>query len=220
MVDLNNNRNRITQLLDLCADIFDRNERFSLSDSVIEVAIEKFQGNDSFQVIWPKVMLINSIYATQIYDTEKIARHILSIGTGRGLATGDLSLVDDIRHGHGIKVKKTGNERDFYSFATKYAALHEPTKFPIFDSLVMKLLTALNKQLSFCPHFTQTDLRNYQRYVSVIDALLDFTGLVSFKYKRFDQGLWVYAKYLYDQLNLTAKEVGSIKIIVQQNDSS
>ncbi|HUV29899.1 MAG TPA: hypothetical protein VMY05_02225 [Acidobacteriota bacterium] len=135
--------------------------------------------------------------------------------TDRRLTSGDLSLVDDIRHGHEIIVKKSGKERDLYSFATKYAALHQPTNFPIFDSLVMRLLTALNKQINFCPPFTQADLRNYRRYVSVIDSLASYTGLNSFKYKRLDQGLWVLAKYYYDRSNLAEEEINSIHTDLQ-----
>lgn len=206
----------VHNLLTFCADLFDRSERFSLADKVIASAIKKFEGNDSIHTVLPKVMLINSFYATQIYDTEKIARHILNADADRRLSSGDLSLVYDIRRGHGIKVKKTDRERDFYSFTTKYVALHEPTKFPIFDSLVMRLITTLNKQLSFCPQFTQIDLRDYQRYVSVIEALLKFAGLESFKYKLLDQGLWVYAKYLYGQSNFTEIEAHLIKAAAQQ----
>ncbi|MFH1374218.1 MAG: hypothetical protein ABII79_10520 [bacterium] len=209
-------KSSLRQLLVKCSELFDQNERFALSDSVITTAIKKFQGSNTIQAVLPKVMLINSFYSTQIYDTEKIAKHILNTVSGRRLASGDLSLVDDMRCGHGIRAKKTGREIDFYSFATKYAALHEPTKYPLFDSLVMRLLTALNKQLRFCPHFTQSNLREYRRYVSVIDALLVYTGLESFKYKRLDQGLWVYAKYLYAQSNLMAKEVDSITTEVQR----
>lgn len=197
---------RIREILTQCADLFTKNKQFSLSDSVIATAIEKFEGNNSIQSVLPKVILINSFYSTQIYDTGKIAMHILSTNTDKRLTEGDLSLVDDIRRGHGIKTKKTGNGIDFYSFATKYAALHEPTKFPIYDSLVKRLLTALNKQLGFCSRFTQEDLRDYQRYVSVIDALVDYASLDSLDYKRLDQGLWVYAKYLYEQSNLMPSE--------------
>lgn len=217
-MDMCTNPNQIKQLLEFCSDLFDQNERFSLSDSVISAAIERFEGNESIQSVLPKVILINSFYSTQIYDTERIARHILKTSADRRLLAGDLSLIDDIRSGHGIKTKKTGKDRDFYSFATKYAALHEPTKFPIFDSLVMRLLTALNKQVRFCPHFTQAGLRNYQRYVSVVDALLDFTNLESYRYKRLDQGLWIYAKYRYDRSNLTEAEIQSITELTDWTD--
>lgn len=197
---------RIREILTQCADLFTKNKQFSLSDSVIATAIEKLNRNDSIQSVLLKVILINTIYSTQIYDTVRIARHILRTDADKRLTDGDLSLVDDLRRGHGIRVKKTGKERDFYSFATKFAALHEPTKFPIYDSLVMRLLTALNKRLGFCPRFTQEDLRDYQRYVSVIDALVDYASLDTLDYKRLDQGLWVYAKYLYEQSNLMPSE--------------
>lgn len=199
-------KSSLNQLLVKCEELFDQSERFSLSDSVIAAAIKKFKSNNTLQSVLPKVMLINTFYATQIYDTAKMARHVLDTDADRRLAAGDLSLVDDIRHGHDIRSKKTSKEMDFYSFATKYAALHEPTKYPIFDSLVMKLLTALNRQLAFCSRFRQCDLRYYQRYVSVVDALIEFTGLGSLKYKKLDQGLWVYAKYLYAPVNLTDDE--------------
>ena len=199
-------QHRIREILTNCADLFNKNKQFSLSDSVIAVAIEKFEGNDSILSVLPKVILINLVYSTQIYDTEKIARHILKTDIDKRLTDGDISLVDDIRRGHGIKKKKTGNEIDFYSFATKYTALHEPTKFPIYDNLVMRLLTVLNKRLRFCPRFTQAVLRDYQQYVSVINALIEFTDLEPLKYKRFDQGLWVYAKFLYEQSNLMPSE--------------
>ena len=210
MCDDGQEQHRIGEILRHCADLFSRNEQFSLSDSVISAAIEKFEGNDNIQTVLPKVILINSFYSTQIYDTGKIARHILKTDADKRLTDGDLSLVDDIRRGHDIRTKKTGNVIDFYSFATKYAALHEPTRFPIYDSLVMRLLTSLNKQFSFCLRFTQADLRNYQRYVSVIDALFEFTDLESLNYKRLDQGLWIYAKYRYEQSNLVASELQSI----------
>lgn len=202
---------KVTNLLVICSTIFDSNERFSLADSVIRVAIERLNDNSSIQNVLPKVILINSFYNTQIFDTEKIAKHVLECEIDRQLVSGDLSLINSIRCGHDIRVKKTGKERDLYSFATKYVALHEPTKFPLYDNLVPRLLSKFNRQLKFCPQFKQADLRNYKEYVSVIDAVLNYTNLKTFKYKRLDQGLWVYAKYLYNRSNLTETEISLIR---------
>ena len=210
MLNSNNGQDQIKRLLATCADLFDKNETFSFSDSVIATAIKRFKGNDTIQSVLPKVILINSFYSTQIYDTGAIARHILNIDVDERLVSGDLSVVTDIRRGHGIKKKKTGTEIDFFSFSTKYAALHEPAKYPIFDSLVMRLLTKLNQRHQFCSRFTQIDLRDYSRYVSVVNSLLEFAKMESFKYKRLDQGLWIYAKYLFEQSNLTRLEIEQI----------
>lgn len=200
------NREHLKRALETCSDVFEKTDRFAIPDRIIASAITKFQENDTIDAVLPKTILINSFYATQIYDTERAASHILTTDTDARLASGDLTLVDSIRHGHGIITKKSGRERDFYSFATKYAALHEPSKFPIFDSLVMKLLTQLNKQLKFCPNFTQGKLRDYQFYVSAIDELIGFTDLKSFRYKQLDQGLWIYAKHIYTPASFSRAE--------------
>ncbi len=196
----------LSVVLKTCAAVFDNNERFMLSDTVISQAISRFKDNSAIEEVLPKVILINSFYSTQIYSTERIADHIISADIDSRLHDGDPSVVGDIRRRHGIKTKKTDKEIDFYSFATKYAALHEPQRYAIFDGLVMRLLTALNAQLGFCPRFAQPDLRDYSRYLSVVDSLADSTGLSSLRYKHLDQGLWIYAKFLYSPVNLSENE--------------
>ncbi len=201
----------LQNLLIVCSNIFDENEKFSQSDRIISSAIEKFEGNNSLDVVLPKVIIINSFYSTQIYDTNKMAKHIVKLDIVHKLTIGELSLVDSIRVGHGIKSKKNARELNFYSFTTKYTALHQPSKFPIFDSLVKRLLTALNRKISFTNKFIQSDLINYHIFVKVIDDLIEFTKLNSYKYKKLDQGLWVLAKYFYDQTNLTQKDIMNIE---------
>ena len=111
-----------------------------------------------------------------------------------------------------LDIKK---EIDFYSFATKYAALHQPTKFPLFDSLVARFLPSLNRQSEYCPRIKQAELRNYRKYVAVIDALIKYTSLESYKYKRFDQGIWVFSKYLYSPANLTEQDIATIEEVIK-----
>ena len=195
------------ELIRAGADIFESNDQFSLSDKVIKSAFEQFPGNEVLSTVLPKVILINAFYSTQIYSTEKIARHILTIYCDSRLDRGDLSLIDSIRHGHGIIKKSSGREIDFYSFATKYAALHKPDRFPIFDSLVARLLPRLNKELCFYPGLRQVNLRDYSVFVSVVDALSDAAELADMKYKRLDQGLWILAKRQFDRSNLTEADI-------------
>lgn len=194
-----------------CSELFDNNQRFRTSDDIIRTAVLNFRGNSELKTILPKVILINSFYSTQIYSTERIARHILSNDVDIRLVRGDISLIDTIRHGHGILRKNSGKEIDFYSFATKYCALHEPAKFPIVDRLVVRLLPRLNTALQFTNRFRQHDLHEYAIFVSVIDALLVNTELAELKYKRLDQGLWIWAKYLFDRSNLTESDLAQLR---------
>jgi len=133
------------------------------------------------------------LYRTQIYDVIGIAEHILTVNFDERLQQGDIGLVGAIRLGHGI-----GN-RDLYSFATKYANWHRPTLFPIYDRLVKRILPRLNNRFHFSDPFTQADLHEYPVLVSTIDSLLTFCDLDVLNYKQLDQGLWLYAKFVYER---------------------
>ena len=156
-----------------------------------------------------------------IYDVPRIARHITGLNIDQKLATTELSLIDDIRTGHGIGT--TSKERNLYSFATKYVHFHKPDAYPLFDNLVKELLPAINKAIAFSrSRFTQKQLLNYPTYKETIDALMRFLDVATWGYKRFDEGLWVIARYkkehvfdrtrtaqtVFNQLRQTIGEIG------------
>ena len=186
----------LSEFITFCSDCFGRIDRYRIADGVISLAIANYPNNDQLNQALTKVILINSLYGTSIYDTLRIARHIITLDCDQKFRDGDISVVDDIRTGHDITLEN-GNDRDFYSFATKYASWHSPDHFPIFDNLVKRLLPFLNRDQHFHETFTQVALDNYDTYKAVIDSLMAHCGLENFGYKRFDQGLWVYAKYKY-----------------------
>lgn len=82
---------------------------------------------------------------------------------------------------------------NFYSFATKYCSRHKPNEYPIFHSFVEKLLKYfrnVDKKLIF----HNDDLKDYQKYKSI---LLDFQknyGLEDFNLKQIDKYLWQLGK--------------------------
>ena len=69
--------------------------------------------------------------------------------------SGDASLVTDIAH-----IELNGKEKYFYSFATKYCAMHQPERFPIYDRFVGEMLRYFRKQTHFA-RFANVDLKNY-----------------------------------------------------------
>ena len=94
--------NELQNLLIACSKLFENNEKFSQPDSIILSAIKKFKGNQSLEVVLPKVIIINSFYSTQIYDTTKMANHIVELNIDGKLNSGDIALIDSIRLGHGV----------------------------------------------------------------------------------------------------------------------
>lgn len=205
-------------ILGKSADLFLEVERYRLADQVIGPIIKRLPGNKNEIDVLTKVVVINSLYATSIYDVVSIAKHIVSLDLDEKLIVGDLSVVKNIRRGHEIRTKAKGTEIDFYSFATKYANFHKPNFYPIFDNLVKKLVAHLNEEMKFHRRFAQTQLLDYTVYKDVIDSLMQTVGRSNVGYKEFDQGLWVYAKYRFDQDKLPgAVQQGMERIIARVN---
>ena len=180
-----------------CSVAFHSVRQYHLADIIIERAVVQWPHNSNLEAVLTKVVLLNSLYHTNVLDVWKIAQHICGQNVDSKIQKGDLTVVDDIRLGHGIRNKK---ERNLYSFAAKYLNWHRPTEFPIYDNLVARLLTELNREYGFHQPFVRSGLKNYQLLKSVLDGLTSWAGLEDLRYKRIDEALWVYAKQRYDKL--------------------
>jgi len=180
------------------ADIYFSYMRYREVDSAIELTFSQSQYNVDIEDILIKASAINSLYNTVIMSIVTMAEHILKIRPDAKFNTGDISVIDDIRLGHGVG--NNNGDKNFYSFATKYAHFHKPFYFPIYDSLVMRILTILNKQHGFYGRdFKQPELKDYSLFKDAIDSLIAYLGINKFGYKIIDKGLWLYAKYYYDE---------------------
>lgn len=203
-------KTKLRQLLEFCAEKFEKIRRYQITDSAISLAIQQLPKNTRIEDVLIKATLINSLYGTAIFDIIKISQHICNKNIDQKINNGEISVIDDIRTGHGIPADEN-RERNLYSFATKYISLHAPEKFPIYDGLVKRLLKDINSIHKFHnPSFTQNDLAAYHRLKSVIDSLIAFLNLKrDFRYKKIDQALWLYAKYLYkpDELKKDADDI-------------
>ena len=190
--------------------------RYNIGDRVINSTIEQYPMNSNLEEVFRKVVLINSIYGTAIYNFYKIAEYICNINFDGKLQQADLSLIDDIRTGHDI-LTRNNNQRNLYSFATKYSNWHSREHFPIYDNLLKRLLPEINNQLHFHDRFTQKDLGNYITLKSVMDSVIGYTNLEEYRYKKIDQGLWVYAKYIYKRNELDEQIVQEMSTVIENN---
>ncbi len=159
------------------------------ADAAIGKVISAIPTNHELPDVLAKVSVIKTLYATQLYDTFSMARHINKIkDIDSMLRAGNRDAVDCIRKGHGIISKKNSREIDFYSFATKYCSFHNGRGYPIYDNLVAGLVSSALKG--------NRDLRNYADFSAAIDQLKTQYGLNLPSYKELDMGLWIYAKFL------------------------
>ena len=142
--------------------------------------------NKLIEDILIKASTLNDFYSTNIFSIFPVAKHIQKLDIDERLQNGDLSLVDDIANVEGVNIR-------FYSFATKYCSHHNPDVFPIFDNYVSRVLIHFKKQDKFAK-FTSKDLRDYIRFVEVLDEFKKFYNLEEYSVKQLDMYLWQLGK--------------------------
>ncbi len=167
---------------------FDRDDRYGPADRVLTRVFRDFPNNTHFEDVLLKVVLLNALYNTNIYATTVMTRHILELDVAQHLDAGSHHLVDGIA----MLSVKTATRRH-YSFATKYCSWHRPQLFPIYDSIVERVLRQYRDRDRFAS-FTQADLQDYARYRSVITSFRSHYGLTGFSFKEIDKFLWLTAR--------------------------
>ena len=170
---------------------FDADPRSRLGDESVSLVFRQWPENDDYHEILVKVVVLNRLYSTNIYDPYTVAQHILNLAIDDRLGAGDADLIVDV-----AAVQFGGRTRILYSFATKYCAWHRPDLFQIYDSYVDWLLWEYRRAFQFA-QFRRDDLRDYRKYVDVVQALSDRFGLHEFSRKEIDKFLWVegYTEY-------------------------
>ncbi len=139
-----------------------------------------------------KVSILNAYYSTRV-QVDPMVQNILKLSYNENLENriqdGDLSVVDAIAN----------TTRKNFSFATKYCALIQPDKYPIYDSLVWKFFTKLNG-IGFFDKTTKKKFAivnkkgkdAYKYYVEIYNEFIDKSGLRSFfkNYREVDAYIW------------------------------
>ena len=181
---------------------------YDIQERVLSDLVQKYPNHENYEAVEVKAKLLNMFYSTGIQAIDAVVENIMSIididdilnapGYSKGL-------VDAIAE---LKLKD-GKTRINYSFATKYCALHQPNKYPIYDSIVAEILTKLmitnqlppyeykkNKSdLSTDTYMTQGEfeekLRDYDFFVKVYDIFMHDYGLKEkLNYRQVDWYLW------------------------------
>lgn len=163
------------------ADAFIANkivENSSDDKALRKLFIELCPNNTSLEDVLIKCTVLNKLYSTNIINIHAMAEHIHSLNIDERLKQCDFTLVESIANAPSLK-------RRFYSFATKYCAMHLPKNFNIYDKNVHKVLMHyLNGK------YTNDSLKDYITYRQ---ALRDFQS----RYQMEELDAWQLDKYLW-----------------------
>lgn len=167
---------------------FDQDDRYGTADRILSRVFSHHPRNAEFEEVLIKVVLLNGLYNTNVLAVTDMARHIQQLGIDEELAVGSTDVVGCI-----AALTIRGKTRRYYSFATKYSSWHRPDQYPIYDSLVERLLWLYQAQFSFA-NFRRPELRHYENYKAVVSAFRRYFGLDDFTFKQLDKFLWVTSK--------------------------
>jgi hypothetical protein len=160
--------------------------RYGWYDEAIQALINAFPSNSDYNSILNKVVVINRLYSTNIYDVDGTAQKILHLQFDSRVHRGDLTLVHDIAS---PDLRYSKNTNYTYSFATKYCNWHAKEFYPIFDSVVKRVVSKYNRE----HNFSDIRVKDYWDYVSwkqVIDDITKVLSIEDYRYKKADKYLW------------------------------
>lgn len=183
-------------------DAYNRMESYSIQENILQQLVNKYPDHKNKAAVEVKVKLLNLFYSTYILATNRMTAHIYGMKKiDSRLKSGDKSLVKEI-----ATLTIDGKSYDFYSFATKYCAYHNPDAFPIYDNIVANVLIQLFMDGNLPPYtYTtkrnvdngysktafQEKLRDYDFYVQVYDTFMKEYGLWGkLSYRKVDAYLW------------------------------
>lgn len=163
---------------------------YGTQECVLLDYVKKHPANTDPMVVKEKIRLLNRFYATRVVAEDMLKNILLIDDFDQRLQKGDLSLVHDI----------ASCSKDYLSFATKYCAMHNPEKFPIYDSFVFRLMEYLHSNHLFTktPSSTIHHLKYtrksqyYKEYVDMYHEFMDVTGISSYckNCRQVDWYLW------------------------------
>jgi hypothetical protein len=173
-----------------CVAEFSTRPKYRLAEEALSLLFARWPTNENLAAVHLKVVALNSMYSTQIYDTYSVSKRIHEQNIDDALRSGDLTLVERM-----APVSIRGKDRFNLSFASKYCSWHMPDMFAIFDSYVVDALWYFRRKYAFLS-FHRKDLRSYEVFMGALDAFSDTFGLRGLSRKQLDQYLWVVGERL------------------------
>src|SRR3972149_157759 len=169
---------------------FDQDDRFAAADRICPRVFSHHPRNDHLDDVLMKVVLLNGLYNTNVFAVVEMAAHIRRLAIDEALRAASPEVVGRIA-ALTIRTKT----RRHYSFATKYCSWHRPDEYPIYDSLVERLLWLYQGAFSFAD-FRRPQLQEYEMYKAVVSAFRASFQLQQFSFRQLDKFLWLTGKDL------------------------
>jgi len=149
-------------------------------EEAISELLKLFPDNKDYSGVLLKCVVINTLYSTQIRAIKNVARNICELDIDARLSQGDPNVVDQI-----AELTIGNKKRRNYSFATKYYSFHQPSLYPIYDSIVDKVLKTYQRRDRFSPR-PLGNLKDYRRFKEVLEEFVNWYDLKGLGFRKLD----------------------------------
>ena len=184
---------------------------YNRNADIVRQLIKDYPSHTLIEHVLPKAILINQLYSTNIFSIDKMAEHITRLNISEGIKSGDDHVIEAISKGHGIKSKKKEKEFEFYSFATKYAWCHNPSKFIIYDGNVDCVLWEY-KNLTNFSDYRPKDLKSYSTYKEIYQTFRSHFNIEHMDGDLIDKFFWRQGDLLLKEKRQKTKQNKRLKL--------
>ncbi|MBU3907339.1 MAG: hypothetical protein KKA64_03755 [Nanoarchaeota archaeon] len=161
--------------IEIAKEIYSKLPKWNLANSTLTNYFNKNPLNNNKEVILMKVILIDSLYKTNLKDQIAVAEHITKIEKlDEMLKQGSPHAVDKISKCIG---------KNLLSFASKFCHFHNKIRYPLYDKYVC---IALSKLIGW------KDTRTYQNFLDGIERFRKENSLIGVSFEDLDKFLWLY----------------------------
>ena len=154
-------------------------------DAAVRLVFERWPLNTVRAEILVKVVVLNRLYSTNIYDVAAVASRIRELDFDGRVKEADKSLVNEL-----AEIRFRDRTRRCPSFASKYCAWHNPDAFPIYDGFVEDRLWAHQTAEPFCD-FKRDRLSDYTKFCEALERFRNRFGLTACSLREIDKFLWI-----------------------------
>ena len=166
--------------IELAKRIYSDLKKWNNANNILTQYFKTNSKNNSQETILIKVLLIDSLYKTNLKDQLSVAENISKISLlGDRLNKGEISAVEDISKWNG---------KNLLSFASKFCHFHNKNEYPIYDKYVV---VALKKLL---PDWK--DNRTYSNFLDGINKFRERNLIKEVSFEELDKFLWLFGMLL------------------------
>jgi len=172
--------------IEAARNIYKDLKKWNLANNTISSFFSNNPKNKKLDIILIKVLLIDSLYKTNLKDQISVAEHIYKISSlDDELKRKNLEIVDKVAKWNNTLQNKTIN---LLSFASKFCYFHDKKTYPLYDKYVV---IALKK---FLPDWK--DERNFLNFLDAITQLCRENKIERISFEDLDKFLWLYGLLL------------------------